>query len=234
MTTTSEITINTKDVSDLNTLNTVKKIIQYPVKILKSSGIISNKKRNNSDTSLLSASIHDEILADDDTNMTNINEKSDKLMLSLIKPRSMTQQINTRVNAHKLHNALRMRLPSLTPRAEGLRSIIGIDTLSEDQIDRNKLDASFMITSETENTDLLLILKDRIKKTFKNNLLIRVINPFVNVSMMDMFRIFAHVFILLVLSYLSSFSVYHVPILPIIVQNMIDICLIRFTNDIVL
>lgn len=99
-------------------------------------------------------------------------------------------------------------------------------SLIEDDIRMSKIGKSYYFLGDAnniENRDILLILKDRIKTTLKNNLLIRVLNPFVKVTTYEIIRITAHVFILLILGYISSFDVAHVTLLPIMVQNLIDL-----------
>ena len=83
--------------------------------------------------------------------------------------------------------------------------------------------SDIVIDESIRNTDLLLILRERIKTLFKNNLLIRVINPFKYVETSDVLRIYAHVFLLLIFGYISGFHLAHIIILPIIVQNIIDL-----------
>lgn len=212
----SDYSINNKPKIQIE--SSVNKIITYPVKILKTSGIISDNNVNvfnNSGIDLTASS--DEILVDSYDNLNTYNTLKSKRLLKrsrsgLISNISRSELRNNKLN--QINN----------PSTKTLNNIIGVDILSAEQIDLANLHTPFkIITAETENTDILLILKDRIKKTFKNNLLIRVVNPFVEVHSKDILRIFAHVFILLILSYISSFNVYHVTLLPIVVQNVIDI-----------
>jgi hypothetical protein len=74
-----------------------------------------------------------------------------------------------------------------------------------------------------QNRDILLILIHRIKIILKNNLLIKVMNPFAKIEIEAIIRISAHLWILLILGYMSNFHVVHIIFLPIIVQNVIDI-----------
>jgi hypothetical protein len=85
------------------------------------------------------------------------------------------------------------------------------------------LHEDIVIDETIQNTDLLLILRRRLKATLKSNLLIRVINPFKFVEPSDVIRICAHVFLLLIFGFASNFYFAHVVVLPIIVQNVIDL-----------
>lgn len=112
---------------------------------------------------------------------------------------------------------------------KGIKPIHGIDTFDESAIDADALAASsaqihrIESIDDIQNRDILLIIRDRIKVVLKNNLLIKVINPFKKVEVSAVLRIFAHLFLLLILGYISNFSTLHIILLPIMVQNVIDI-----------
>ena len=73
------------------------------------------------------------------------------------------------------------------------------------------------------NTDILLILKDRLKDMLKSNTLINIINPFYVISYKTLYKLFLQVFLILVFGYLSYFNIKHVLFLPFIMQYYIDI-----------
>ena len=73
------------------------------------------------------------------------------------------------------------------------------------------------------NTDILLILKDRLKDMLKSNTLINIINPFYVIRYKILYKLFLQVFLILVFGYLSYFDVKHVLFLPFIIQYYIDI-----------
>lgn len=101
-----------------------------------------------------------------------------------------------------------------------------ISTFDESSINQDLvLDhiAHIQSIDDIQNKDILLIIKDRIKIVFKNNLLIKVLNPFKQVEQSAILRIFAHLFLLLMFGYISNFGTIHILILPIMVQNVIDI-----------
>jgi hypothetical protein len=108
-----------------------------------------------------------------------------------------------------------------------IKPIHGIDKIDETLIDHdaviNARINNINDIDDIQNTDILLIIKDRIKITLKNNLLIRVINPFVKIERTSVLRIFAHVFLLLMLGIISNFNTVHIMLLPIMVQNVVDI-----------
>jgi hypothetical protein len=112
-----------------------------------------------------------------------------------------------------------------------IKPIHGIDTLDESAINYDALMSEQCVThvhridsiNDIKNRDILLIIKDRIKNIFKNNLLINVFNPFKKIDAVDVLRIFTHLFLLLIFGYISKFSTLHVILLPIMVQNVIDI-----------
>ena len=79
------------------------------------------------------------------------------------------------------------------------------------------------LLDDIHNKDILLIIKDLIIYIFKNNLLINVFNPFNQIPIFEVLRLFAHLFLLLLLGIISKFSLFHIIFLPIIVQNIIDI-----------
>ncbi len=78
---------------------------------------------------------------------------------------------------------------------------------------------------EASNTDhdILLVTWDMFKIILKNNLLIKVLNPLINLEIDQVIRIFSHLFTLLILGNISNFHVIHIMFLPIVVQNVIDI-----------
>lgn len=167
----------------------------------------------------------DDSSAKENTNVrTNVNTKTNRPT----KKPSKRDTLNTQVITHISKPVPAPSQPYKQPIGM-LNGLAGVDELSLSQVDINRIDRNDMnnmypkITYETENTDLLLILKDRIKATVQNNLLLRVINPFVTVEPRDILRILAHVFILLIMCTMSSFNIYHTLLLPIMVQNVIDL-----------
>lgn len=196
-------------------MKTVDKIIQYPAKILGTSKVeskVESKVNTPSDLDDVSTIIR---LGGD---------------LNDLEPLPTTSSTNTLKRTRSKQGLLISNIPHtqhvvpIKPQSVSgvLNGIIGVDELSVTQINPNGVGTISKVPNEIENTDILLILKDRIKNTLKNNLLIRVINPFVELTTHEMLRIFAHVFILLLMSSISSFDIYHIVPLPIIVQNAID------------
>lgn len=73
------------------------------------------------------------------------------------------------------------------------------------------------------NTDILLILKDRFLILLKSNPLINIINPFVTIHYKILYKLLLQLFFILIFGYLSLFNVKHIILLPFIIQYYLDI-----------
>lgn len=91
------------------------------------------------------------------------------------------------------------------------------DTFSQIDIDVNSIQINDI------NTDVLLLLRDKMKNSIKHNLLISVLNPFSQIKTEDIFRIMSHLLVSLSLGYISGFTYLHILLLPIMVQNVVDL-----------
>lgn len=134
---------------------------------------------------------------------------------------------------HQKQPKIITRLPTKIDNArtvtKGIKTVAGVNVFDITSIDQDALMMSNSIThpiesvNDLQNKDILLIIRDRIKVVFRNNLLIRTINPFKKVENQAMLRIFAHLFLLLLLGYISNFGTLHIILLPVMIQNVIDI-----------
>jgi len=100
---------------------------------------------------------------------------------------------------------------------------------SNSYIDKNDVDHDHTNNNMSDNVthnhdiDILIFIKDKLKELLKNNLLIKVFNPFIDIDSESALRLFLHLFMLLIFGYLSSFSFWHIILLPIVIQNIVDL-----------
>lgn len=96
-------------------------------------------------------------------------------------------------------------------------------------IKKNKKRKDKLVVKEEEiikninNTDILLILKDRLKMLLKLNPLINIFNPVSVISYKILYKLFLQIFLILIFGYISYFDIKHIIFLPFIIQYYIDI-----------
>jgi len=83
------------------------------------------------------------------------------------------------------------------------------------------------INNKTENNeeDILLIARDRLIEIFRNNLLIRILQPCSELDFKQILKMLLNTFIFMICGYLSSFEIRHILALPFVIQNIVDIVL---------
>lgn len=91
------------------------------------------------------------------------------------------------------------------------------------KINRNVLIKEEEIIKNINNTDILLILKDRLKILLKSNPLINIFNPLSVINYKILYKLFLQVFLILIFGYISYFDIKHIILLPFIIQYYIDI-----------
>lgn len=73
------------------------------------------------------------------------------------------------------------------------------------------------------NKDILIIIREKVVDAIKNNLLVNAINPFNKIDTINILKVFMHLFFLLIFGYISNFYKQHILLLPIIIQNIVDL-----------
>ena len=87
-----------------------------------------------------------------------------------------------------------------------------------------------IITSNTKieikdeiESDILLILKNKIIDIFKNNVLIKIFQPKTYLEFEPVLKININSFLILICGLFSSYDIKHIILLPYIIQNILDI-----------
>ena len=78
---------------------------------------------------------------------------------------------------------------------------------------------------ENNEEDILLIARDRLIEIFRNNLLIRILQPCSELDFKQILKMLLNTFIFMICGYLSSFEIRHILALPFVIQNIVDIVL---------
>ena len=225
---------NSKPVEDIISMAYVDKLIQHPINILTSlSTLLLTVFGVSIDSDKAMANSQDKVQTNSQDKVHDNTKQSPNDIVGIPKPESLifkTLNVSMHSSDHRSTSLDCNNVPNpnkiIRTLSGGLHSLVGMDMLASDMIDINRINTSQLMIdtiNNIENTDMLLILKDRFKIMLKNNLLIRVINPFATITTNEIVRIFAHIIILLILGCISNFQTEHIIFLPIMVQNVIDI-----------
>jgi hypothetical protein len=142
--------------------------------------------------------------------------------MSLIKNRIMMLTSMSTTASITMHK----KLNTIIGNANNDNSIINNDK-TYSMIDRNKKDNDLINTNHElkKEKDILILLKNEIKRIARENILFKLLNPFAIIDEVSILRLLVLLFSLLFFGFSSMFHYVHMLFLPIVLQNIIDLIL---------